>query len=171
MPLQSVVKWFLFLSVGLAWIALDQLTKILIIENLRLGQTVPVIPNVLNWTYVSNPGAAFGFLGNMPDAFRNAFFLMVTPLAVVFIIFLMRSLVARDWLQILALASIFGGAMGNFIDRIRFRFVIDFIDIYFTDEVYLPAFNLADVAIVLGACSLIYCVFREVKRNPDDQKK
>jgi signal peptidase II len=165
---KTVAKWFLFFSVSLAWISLDQFSKVLVLEHLRLGQTTVAIPNLLNWTYVSNPGAAFGFLGQTSESFRNIFFLLVTPLAAFFVVTLMRTTKSQEWFQILSLASIFGGAMGNFIDRIRFRFVIDFIDIYFTHEIYIPAFNLADVAIVVGALGLLLCIVRDLKRVPNE---
>ena len=166
----QVAKWIVFTSLSGAWIALDQLTKVLVLEHLRLGQTLEVIPGFLNWTYVNNPGAAFGFLSQMPESFRHNFFLIVPPLAGFFVFLLVRVTRPSEVMQTIALASIFGGAMGNFIDRLRFRFVIDFIDIYWRDRLSWPAFNLADVAIVLGAFILIYFVIQEARSKQYEQK-
>jgi signal peptidase II len=166
----EIAKWAIFLSVSVALIALDQFTKVLVLEHIRLGQTISVIPGFLNWTYVSNPGAAFGFLSQMPQDFREHFFLIVPPMAAVFVFSLVKATQLREMGQLIALSCILGGAMGNFIDRIRFRFVIDFIDIYFGDSLSWPAFNLADVAIVLGALSLVYYVIREAKSKTYDQE-
>jgi len=160
---KEMAKWAIFLSLSVALIAVDQFTKVLVLEHIRLGQTISVIPGFLNWTYVNNPGAAFGFLGQMPEDFRHTFFLIVPPLASLFIFYLVKACPHDEIGQLTALASIFGGAMGNFIDRLRFRFVIDFVDINFGDRISWPAFNLADVAIVLGSLSLVYYVIQEVK--------
>lgn len=168
MSSDAIAKWFVFLSISFLWIAIDQVTKVMILENLRLGQTQVVIPGFLNWTYVNNPGAAFGFLGHLPEAFRSVFFLTIPPLAGGFIFFLVRQTSSSEVTQILALASIFGGAMGNFVDRLRFRFVVDFVDIYWGANFSWPAFNLADVAIVLGASILVLRVLKDMREQRHD---
>jgi signal peptidase II len=154
-------KWVIFLSVTFFWVALDQVTKLLILENLGLGQTHQVWPGVLNWTYVGNPGAAFGFLGEMPQNFRETFFYIVPPVAALLVSILVYQTAESQVGTLLALGSIMGGAMGNFIDRLRFQFVVDFIDIHLGNQWAWPAFNLADVAIVGGSFYLVISVLRE----------
>src|SRR5690606_737572 len=107
-------------------VAIDQLTKLAVHTGLRLGESITVIPNLFNLVYVRNPGAAFGFLANPHPAFREIFFLSMPPLALLFILILLRGVDDRDVRQIVALSSIFGGAIGNYIDRLYFRYVIDF---------------------------------------------
>lgn len=158
-------KKYLFLAAISGFIiAVDQVTKIAIHTSFRLGESVTVIPNLFNLVYVRNQGAAFGFLANSHPAFREVFFLSMPPLALIFILVLLRGVDKSDVRQIVALSSIFGGAIGNYIDRLYFRYVIDFLDFYIKigDRTYnWPAFNIADSAIVLGVMSLLWIMMRE----------
>ena len=87
---------------------------------------------------------------------------MVIPLiAIGFILSILRKVDDRDRLQILALSMIFGGAIGNYIDRLRFRYVIDFLDFHYQTSWTYPAFNVADMAIVTGVGLLVLLMLRE----------
>ncbi|MEN0059902.1 MAG: signal peptidase II [Bdellovibrio sp.] len=155
--------WLLLIS-GLI-IALDQLTKVYVHTHFHLGESVSVIPNFFNFTYVRNFGAAFGFLAESHPSFRELFFLAMPPIALIIILAILRSVQDDDKVQIIALSGIFGGAIGNYIDRLRFRYVIDFLDFHLYNRWSWPAFNIADMAIVGGVSLLLLLMFIEKKRN------
>ncbi|WP_396127698.1 signal peptidase II [Dethiobacter alkaliphilus] len=129
---------------------LDQLTKYLVINSMNLNESVPVIPNVFHITYVGNYGAAFGILPH-----RTGLFVIITVAVVLLIIGFLRKLPAEYRLMRVALALQLAGAIGNLIDRLRFGFVIDFLDF----RVW-PVFNVADIAIVVGIGLLLFDLIR-----------
>lgn len=106
------------------------------------------------WTYAENPGAAFGFMKQVPETLRDLTFFGLT-LVVFFaiVIFVIRT-EERFWAVNIALVSILGGAAGNFVDRIRYGYVIDFIDMHL-GFMRWPTYNVADIAITLGVIVLI----------------
>lgn len=161
-------KKYLYLMVitGLL-IALDQVTKLYIHTQFRLGESVTVVPGFFNLTYVRNFGAAFGFLAQSHPSFREVFFLAMPPVALIIILLILRGVHDRDTRQIVALSSIFGGAIGNYIDRLRFRYVIDFLDFHIGGRWSWPAFNVADSAIVGGVIMLLILMFFE----PQEKEK
>lgn len=161
-------KYLLLATVSCALVAIDQLTKMYVHSNFALGESVVVIPDFFNFTYVRNPGAAFGFLRDAPDTFRNLFFLSTPPLAMVIILAILRGVANTDRIQIIALCAIFGGALGNYIDRLRFRYVIDFLDVHYKNQWNYPAFNIADSAIVCGVITLIILMFFESRKVKDE---
>lgn len=158
-------KYFYLITVAGFWIALDQLLKIFIHTQFRLGESVVIIQNFFNLTYVRNTGAAFGFLSQSHPTFREIFFFIIPPIAVGLIILILRTIENTDKKQILALSSICGGALGNYIDRLKYRYVIDFFDFHIYEKYSWPAFNIADVAIVGGVLVLIYCLLMENYKN------
>jgi signal peptidase II len=138
--------------------------------NFSLSETIPVIPNFFNFTYVRNPGAAFGFLGQSPETFRKLFFLLMPLVACAVIVQILRSVPNSDKAQIFALSSIMGGALGNYFNRIfTGGYVIDFLDFHFYYKYNWPAFNIADIAIVCGTGSLLFFMLREKKPKPSAQ--
>jgi len=165
-------KKYLYLAVisGLI-VALDQLVKMYIHTQFHLGESLVVVPNIFNLTYVRNFGAAFGFLAESHPAFREAFFLAMPPIALVIILAIMRGVKDNDTKQIVALSAIFGGAIGNYIDRLRFRYVIDFLDFHVENKYSWPAFNIADSAIVGGVCLLLLMMFLESKNKKEHEAK
>jgi signal peptidase II len=144
-------------------IAIDQLTKIYIHTQFQLHETKVIIENFFNITYVRNFGAAFGFLSQTPSNFREIFFLLMPPLACAIILYILRAVDDTDSKQIFALAGIFGGALGNYIDRIQFHYVIDFLDFHLYEKYSWPAFNLADAGIVCGVFALMLIMLTEKK--------
>lgn len=165
-------KKYLWLAVISGFfIAIDQLTKIYVHTSFHLGESVPVIPGFFNFTYVRNFGAAFGFLAESHPSFREIFFLLMPPIALVIILMILRGVKDNDTKQIVALSCIFGGAIGNYIDRLRFRYVIDFLDFHIKEKYSWPAFNIADSAIVGGVCLLLLMMVLEGKHNKAENKE
>ena len=130
-------------------VLLDQFTKALIIGHVSFNQTIPVMRGFFNITHIHNPGGAFGLMANLSPALRSIVFLFISSLAVGLIFYFYKKTPPNyPWLAA-AFALIFGGAIGNLIDRLRFGFVIDFLDFYF-GNLHWPAFNVADSAISVG---------------------
>lgn len=153
MKLES--KYLVLATIAGFLVALDQLTKIYIHANFSLGESVPVIQDIFHITYVRNIGAAFGIFRDMPELFRTLFFLSMPPIAMIIILFMLKSVENSDRWQVFSLSAIFGGAIGNYIDRLRFGFVVDFLDFHYKDVWSYPAFNVADSAIVCGVILLL----------------
>jgi len=135
-------------------ILLDQITKHYIDSYMSVGDSFPVIQGLFNITHVRNPGAAFGIFSKSPEIFRTVFLIAVTSAAMVLILYYVRMNRERGGLLNLAMSLIFGGAIGNLIDRIRFGEVIDFLDFYISSH-HWPAYNVADSAISTGAVLLL----------------
>jgi len=136
----------------------DQITKAVIQRKYTLWETDPVIPGFFNLAHVLNKGAAFGFLNNPDSNWQIWFFVAVTIFAVGFIYFLLASADKGDRFFIWGLGLVLGGALGNLIDRIRFGFVVDFLDFY-VGGYHWPAFNVADIAITCGAFAIIVSMY------------
>lgn len=155
-------KKFIFLMcISFFIIALDQMTKTYVHTQMQLHESKVIIENFFNFTYVRNFGAAFGFLAQMPELFRDIFFLSMPPMACALIIYIMTTLKENQTAQFVALSSIFGGALGNYIDRLHYRYVVDFLDFHIKGKYTWPAFNIADMAIVGGVCLLVYMILTE----------
>jgi signal peptidase II len=136
----------------------DQLTKALVAAHIPQHRTVPVIPGVFDLVHIHNRGAAFGFL-NRPDIeWQFWLFLGATALALWAIFALTRN-ARHDPLLFSGLGLILGGALGNLVDRLRYRAVLDFLDFYLGDW-HWPAFNVADAGICLGAFLACIALYR-----------
>ena len=155
-------KYLLVVALAGAIVTLDQAVKIYIHTQFYLGETVPVIEDFFNITYVRNMGAAFGIFSNSSETFRHIFFLSMPPLTVIVILFILWGIKDSDRLQIFALSNVFGGAIGNYIDRLRFGYVIDFLDFHFKHKYTWPAFNVADTCIVGGVILLMIIMAKQV---------
>jgi signal peptidase II len=116
---------------------------------------------------VHNTGAAFGLLAGQPSILRTSFFLGVSFLAMGVVLWMLFRLPPDQKVEHVALSLIFGGALGNVIDRARLGEVIDFIDVYYRSY-HWPAFNVADSAITIGVILLMYRVlFTREQRSGD----
>ena len=146
-------------------IALDQITKSAVMARFSLHETLTVIPGLFNLVYIMNPGAAFGFLADASPTFRYVFFIGVTIAAAGLIVYYLVKSNPRNGLLAGSLTLIFGGAVGNLIDRIRFGAVVDFLDVYL-GAAHWPAFNVADSAITVGAILMIWEMLRNRKSKP-----
>ena len=157
-------KYFILLATVAAVVLLDFITKAYIDSNMSLHESIVVIGGLLNITYVRNPGAAFSFLASASPGFRSVFFLTVTILSIVLVLYYIVKSKTEEPLMIFALSLILSGALGNFIDRVRIGEVIDFIDVHL-GAYHWPAFNVADSAITVGACIMLFAVFKRPKEH------
>lgn len=162
-------KYLLVLLIACFVIVIDQVTKIYIHTKFQLGESIVVIKDFFNFTYVRNYGAAFGFLAESHPTFREIFFLSMPPIAIIIIGMILRTVKDNDFLQISGLALICGGALGNYIDRLNYRYVIDFLDFHLYNKYSYPAFNIADSAIVCGVGILILVMILEKKKEQHSQ--
>ncbi len=136
-------------------VLLDQATKLQIMQMMRLHESIPVLPDYFSITYIRNPGAAFGILASSSNGFRLAFFGLTSLFALALLGTIFYRLKPDDWGGQLSIAAVFGGAIGNLLDRVRFGEVIDFLDFY-VGTYHWPAFNVADAAISVGVCFLAF---------------
>jgi len=134
---------------------LDQFTKGIVLHYLPYNKTIPVIKGFFNITHVLNPGGAFGLMANLNPVLRGIIFLFISSMAVGIIFYFYRKTPEKYSLLSAAFALIFGGAIGNLIDRVRFGMVVDFLDFY-AGNLHWPAFNVADSAITIGICIFLY---------------
>ncbi len=127
----------------------DQLSKYVVMQKVSLHETIPIFDGFFNIVHIYNRGAAFGFLNRSDIEWQFWLFLVATIVAVIIIYYLVRT-AQFSFTLFIALGLVLGGAIGNLVDRIRFRAVLDFLDFY-VDKWHWPAFNIADIAICLGA--------------------
>jgi signal peptidase II len=134
-------------------VVFDQLTKYWAAVVLKNGESIKIIGNFLRFTYAENRGAAFSILQN-----QRIFFLIITIIMLIIlgiIYFTNRNL---SNLTRLSMAMIAGGAIGNFIDRFRMGYVIDFIDVRFGTFYNFPVFNIADSFVVCGTILMVILI-------------
>ncbi len=146
-------------------VVLDQITKAAIWEYVPLYHSINVIPGFFDVTHVHNPGGAFGILAESSKGLRQFFFLAVTSVAVVMIFLFYRTIPpSHPWL-LFGLALIFGGALGNLIDRVRLGKVVDFLKFYI-GQYQWPSFNVADSAVTIGVgIFILHMVFGKMPDN------
>lgn len=140
-------------------IAADQAVKYLVVLHIPLGHTVPAIPGILHVTYVKNTGAAFSVL----QGSRWFFVAMVVVFVVVLAVLLKRRVITAP-VQLWCLAAIFGGGVGNMLDRIFRGFVVDMFETAFMT---FPVFNVADIFITLGCIILVIHILFFDRKKPE----
>ncbi|RPJ75950.1 MAG: signal peptidase II [Desulfobacteraceae bacterium] len=145
----AAAKIRLLALVAASVLVLDLVSKALVLAHLPLGASVSIIPGFFNLTHVHNPGGAFGFLAGISPQARAAVFIFASLAAVVLILWIFFQTPTDQRLLAFGLALVFGGAIGNLVDRVRFGVVVDFLDLYIGD-LHWPAFNVADSAITVG---------------------
>ena len=143
---------FKWLTLSFVIIILDQITKLYAVQELILYQPVNIIPG-LNLTLMHNTGAAFSFLSHAGGWQRWFFIGLGSLISIAIIIWMYGVPSSRRWL-LTALTCVLGGALANLWDRVTLGYVIDFIEVYYQD-LYWPAFNVADSAITIGAIMLV----------------
>lgn len=149
----------LFVFVALLVVVLDQITKYYVATHFYVGESVPVLENIFHWTYILNPGAAFGMLEG-----SRWLFVLIALAVIGGIWFLRRDIAANGPWACYGTALFAGGAVGNLIDRALRGLVIDFFDFRIW-----PVFNVADIAICVGVGLIIWSIlqteFLENRKN------
>jgi len=150
------MEGYMYIIYGLIFIvflAIDQITKYFAVAFLQGNSSVHLIGNFLRFTYVENRGAAFGILQN-----QRLFFIISTVVLVAFLIYMIIFNKKVTTVTKLTLSLILSGAIGNFIDRLRLGYVIDFVDVRFGDFYDFPVFNVADSCLVVGVIILVILI-------------
>jgi signal peptidase II len=153
-----------FIGLAAAVIILDLWTKALVLARIDLHESITIIPNFFQLVHVRNTGAAFG-IGANASSRLVPLLLNAGAIAVfcVVVVYALRSAVTDRLLQT-GLHLILGGAIGNLLDRFRFGYVVDFLDVYVRDK-HWPAFNVADSAICIG----IALLFFDMRKKPETE--
>lgn len=131
----------------------DQLTKMWAVNVLKNGESIKLIGNFLRFTYAENKGAAFSILQN-----QMGFFIITTVIMLAVLAYIYFKTKNITQLSKLSIAMIAGGAIGNFIDRLRLGYVVDFIDVRFGSFYNFPIFNIADSFVVCGTILMIILI-------------
>ena len=159
----SRLPWLLLIS-GIV-VALDRWSKWWVTHHIELGSAIPVIPKVFRISHVLNDGAAFSLFSDSasPEHVRWVLIGFSTLAAAAVLIALVK--MGRAFtLTTVALALVLGGAIGNDYDRIRFASVVDFLEVHIV-HYHWPDFNVADSAIVVGACLLLLEMLKPQKTD------
>lgn len=145
------------LGIGIFVFLLDQLIKNFVLESMRLGESIPVIRDVFHITFVLNPGAAFGMLEH-----KRWIFIAVALLVILLALVFYRHIQKESLATRMGAGLLLGGALGNLVDRIQTGLVVDYLDFRIW-----PVFNIADIAICVGAVMLIFDMWQ--RRNDDEE--
>jgi signal peptidase II len=154
-------KYWVFFLIASMITLVDQLSKWVVSTRIPLHGSVVMISGFLNLVHVRNTGIAFGIFSGSGIPYRAVFLALISLTAMIFIFMYVRKLQAGQIGWLVGISIVFGGALGNFIDRALYGEVIDFIDCYL-GRFHWPAFNVADSAVTVGIC---YLAFRMVRRS------
>lgn len=147
---------------------MDQVTKWIVVKEMYLGESIPVMEGIFYLTSHRNAGAAFGILQN-----QRWFFIVITILVVVGIIYYLLQLKGEKKLMSWALGLILGGALGNFADRLLYGEVVDFLDVKIVLGTFyydFPIFNVADSALVIGVGIILIDTIMETVKEIKNKK-
>lgn len=147
----------------------DQLSKWWVLSTFRLYESLPVISGFFDLTFVTNTGAAFGMLAGEQNIWRQIFFVSMTMVALVVLCYAFRHYRDAGKLYVVGIGLVSGGALGNLVDRLKFGYVIDFLDFYVKGH-HWPAFNVADSAITTGVTFFLVAGYLE-SRNDDHSEQ
>jgi len=152
---------FIYYAIALLIIAADQFTKWLVLQNMEIGERIPVFEPYLAWLSHRNRGAAWGMLEG-----QMWLFAIITIAVIVGILYYFHKHAKGQPLFQLSLMVILGGAIGNFIDRMLYGEVVDFIDVLIPVINYdFPIFNIADAALTIGVILMIIFVIYDEKQQ------
>lgn len=161
------MRYRVILGLAVVLAALDQFSK-WVVDTYFAADEVVRLTSFFNLVNVRNHGAAFGMLNDPSSTWQFWLFAAATVLAVVVVVYVAKGAEKKDRLLFVALGSILGGALGNFIDRVRLRAVVDYLDFHIAGY-HWPAFNLADICICLGAFVIALLLLRSP--SPTAEKK
>ncbi|AJD25907.1 signal peptidase II [Clostridium botulinum] len=137
-------------------IFLDRISKIWALNTLASGRDIVVIKNIFSFSYLENRGAAFGIFQN-----RLIFLSLITAIVILGVVYFIVKYKPTSKLLKISLSLIISGAIGNLIDRIYYKFVVDFIMLHYKDVYYFPTFNIADMLVVIGTVLLAIYILKE----------
>ena len=142
-------------------ILLDQIVKLVVRSTMYVGESIPVINDIFHFTYVQNRGAAF----NMLDG-KSVILIAIPTIAIAVAIWYMEKHLEEHWTLFVSLVLVIAGGIGNLIDRCFMGFVTDMFDFRFW-----PVFNVADIAVCVGAGILVLYTFAfyEEKEKKDNE--
>ena len=146
------MKKLLSLVIIVVGIVADQIFKNWIVANIQLGDTEKIWPNVLSLTYIKNDGAAWSSFSG-----QQWFFLVLTPIVLVVALWFLWKKMAQNW-YFIGLTLIIAGALGNFIDRLHQGFVVDMFQ---TEFINFPIFNIADILLSVGFVLLFIAILTD----------
>jgi len=155
-----------FSLIALLVVALDRYTKWLIAHRLSMHDSITVIPGFFRIIHTENPGAAFGLFADSPSQWKVALLIVFLLVALAIVSMLLWKNSHRLTSTGIGLSLILGGALGNLWDRIVSRHVVDFL-LFYVGRYQWPAFNVADSAIVVGACLLVFEIV--FTKSPSEQ--
>ena len=144
-------KRALVLGIAALVVILDRITKHIVAQQLPNGQAKTIIPGFFRITDVHNTGAAFSMFADASPAMVRNILIAFSVIAVIVLFGMLWRVGRYVTITSVALALILGGAFGNLYDRIRFHYVIDFLEVHIV-HYHWPDFNVADSCIVIGAC-------------------
>ncbi len=149
----------IYYVLALVVLILDQLSKYIVSHAMQVGESIPIIPNVLELTSLRNTGAAWSILEG-----KMLFFYIVSIVVLAIVIYYMQKIGRFHPLLGTSLGLIIGGTLGNFVDRLVHGKVVDFIHVYIGTYSY-PIFNLADSALCVGAILLLIYSLKDNKKE------
>lgn len=155
-------KLLILLPVLLLGVALDQISKEMVLRSMPLGSHLTVIKGYFNLVHIHNRGAVFGLLSAWSLDYVRIFFIITTGIVLAVVGYLWWRLPGNQGLAGLGYSLIMAGAVGNLVDRVRFGEVVDFLDFHWRGY-HWPAFNVADSLLCLGAGVLVWVILREEK--------
>ncbi|MHB9942257.1 signal peptidase II [Clostridium sporogenes] len=137
-------------------IVLDRISKICALNTLASGKDIVIIKNLFSLSYLENRGAAFGIFQN-----RLIFLSLITAIVILGVAYFIVKYKPTSKLLKISLSLIISGAIGNLIDRIYYKFVVDFIMLHYKDVYFFPTFNVADTLVVIGTILLAIYILKE----------
>lgn len=146
-------------TVAMFFMLLDQLIKLIVVNNMDLLQEIKIIPNFFSLYYLKNTGAAFSILGN-----KTLLLIVISILCLMILKNYIKKLQRVTNLTIISVGIMIGGIIGNLFDRLIYQAVIDYLSFNFFGYSF-PVFNLADIGITVGACLLIIDLIIEEKEK------
>lgn len=153
-------RYKILFGLTLLVLVLDQLSKWAVVTWIPVHRPISVIPGLFDLVNIRNRGAAFGFLNSPDIEWQFWLFLFATLVATWAIVSLVRSATREQPVLFSGLGLVLGGALGNLVDRLRMRAVVDFLDVYW-GEWHWPAFNVADMGICVGAFLACICLWKQ----------
>ncbi|MBN2140104.1 MAG: signal peptidase II [Desulfovibrionaceae bacterium] len=147
----------------------DQITKAAVQSQMPLWSSKTVVPGFFNLVHVVNKGAAFGLLNYADAKWQTGFFVIVTLAAAAFIVHTLVTASGGDNFLVAGLGLILGGAAGNLVDRVRFGHVVDFLELHYKGFAW-PAFNVADIAISIGALAFLVSFYRQKRQTRESAR-